>query len=86
MDRLLESPRYGERWGRHWLDLAGYADSEGFLTFDYVRTASWRYRDWVIRAFNADMSYDRFLREQIAGDELADYWTAYRTQETLPPG
>ena len=85
VDRLLESPRYGERWGRHWLDLAGYADSEGILAADYVRTASWRYRDWVIRAFNADLPYDRFLREQIAGDELADYWTAYKTQEALPP-
>ncbi len=85
VDRLLESPRYGERWGRHWLDLAGYADSEGILAADYVRSASWRYRDWVIRAFNADMPYDRFLREQIAGDELADYWTAYKTRESLPP-
>jgi hypothetical protein len=85
IDRLLESPRYGERWARHWLDLAGYADSEGILAADHVRSASWRYRDWVIRAFNADMPYDRFLRDQIAGDELADYWSIYETRETLPP-
>ena len=77
-------PRYGERWGRHWLDLAGYADSEGILDADYVRTAAWRYRDYVIRAFNKDKPYDRFLKEQIAGDELVDYWTAYRTQKELP--
>lgn len=85
IDRLLQSPRYGERWARHWLDLAGYADSEGILAADHVRSASWRYRDWVIRAFNADMPYDRFLREQIAGDELSDYWSIYKTKEALPP-
>jgi hypothetical protein len=84
VDRLLASPRYGERWGRHWLDLAGYADSEGILDADYVRSAAWRYRDYVIRAFNADKPYDRFLQEQIAGDELSAYWTAYRTQAELP--
>jgi mono/diheme cytochrome c family protein len=71
--RLLASPRYGERWGRHWLDLAGYADTEGKREQDLVRPSAWRYRDYVIRAFNADKSYDRFLLEQIAGDELADY-------------
>src|SRR6185437_6946135 len=85
VDRLVASPRYGERWARHWLDVAGYADSEGILDADYVRSAAWRYRDWVIRAFNADMPYDRFLREQIAGDELVDYWSAYKTQESLTP-
>ena len=84
IDRLLASERYGERWGRHWLDLAGYADSEGILDADYVRTAAWRYRDYVILAFNKDKPYDRFLKEQIAGDELVDYWTAYRTQKELP--
>jgi hypothetical protein len=84
IDRLLASERYGERWGRHWLDLAGYADSEGILDADYVRTEAWRYRDYVIRAFNKDRAYDRFLKEQIAGDELIDYWTAYRTQKQLP--
>ena len=85
VDRLLATPRYGERWGRHWLDLAGYADSEGILDADYVRTAAWRYRDYVIRAFNSDKPYDRFLKEQIAGDELIDYWTAYHTAKELPP-
>jgi hypothetical protein len=73
IDRLLASPRYGERWGRHWLDLAGYADTEGKREQDILRPFAWRYRDYVIRAFNADKPYDRFLLEQIAGDELADY-------------
>jgi cytochrome c553 len=73
IDRLLASPRYGERWGRHWLDVAGYADSEGKREQDILRTSAWRYRDYVIRAFNADKPYARFLLEQIAGDELADY-------------
>jgi hypothetical protein len=85
IDRLLASEHYGERWGRHWLDLAGYADSEGILDADYVRTAAWRYRDYVIRAFNNDKPYNRFLQEQLAGDELVDYWTAYRTQKELAP-
>jgi uncharacterized protein DUF1553/uncharacterized protein DUF1549/cytochrome c len=73
IDRLLASPRYGERWGRYWLDLAGYADSEGKREQDLPRPHAWRYRDYVIRAFNADKPYDRFLLEQLAGDELADY-------------
>jgi hypothetical protein len=73
IDRLLASPRYGERWGRHWLDVAGYADSEGKREQDLPRPHAWRYRDYVIRAFNDDKPYDRFLLEQIAGDELADY-------------
>jgi mono/diheme cytochrome c family protein len=73
IDRLLASPRYGERWGRHWLDLAGYADTEGKREQDILRPFAWRYRDYVIRSFNADKPYDRFLLEQIAGDELADY-------------
>jgi mono/diheme cytochrome c family protein len=73
VDRLLASPRYGERWGRHWLDVAGYADSEGSQNEDRVRPNMWRYRDYVVRALNADKPYDRFLHEQIAGDELADY-------------
>ena len=62
VERLLDSPRYGERWGRHWLDLVGYSD----------RRHAWRYRDYVIRSFNAGKPYDRFLLEQLAGDELAD--------------
>ncbi len=73
LDRLLASPRYGERWGRYWLDVAGYSDSEGFTFPDVVRSDAYRYRDYVIRSFNADKPYDRFLLEQIAGDELADY-------------
>jgi mono/diheme cytochrome c family protein len=73
VDRLLASPRYGERWGRHWLDLAGYADSEGKREQDLPRQHAWRYRDYVIRSLNNDKPYDRFLIEQIAGDELADY-------------
>ena len=73
IDRLLASPRYGERWGRYWLDLAGYADSEGKREQDLPRTQAWRYRDYVIRALNADKPYNRFLLEQLAGDELANY-------------
>jgi hypothetical protein len=69
VDRLLASPHYGERWGRHWLDLARYADSEGFKS-DETRPNIWRYRDYVIDSFNADKPYDRFVKEQIAGDEL----------------
>src|SRR5262249_44131461 len=73
IDRLLASPRYGERWGRFWLDLAGYADSEGKREQDLPRPHAWRYRDYVVRSFNADKPYTRFLLEQLAGDELADY-------------
>ena len=69
VDRLLNSPHYGERWARHWLDLARYAESEGFKS-DETRPNAWRYRDYVINAFNQDKPYDRFIREQIAGDEL----------------
>ncbi len=69
VDRLLASPRYGEKWARHWLDVARYAESDGFKADD-TRPHVWRYRDYVIRAFNADKPYDRFIKEQIAGDEL----------------
>ncbi len=69
VNRLLESPRYGERWGRHWLDVVRYADSAGFETDLYFPYA-WRYRDYVIKSFNEDKPYDRFVQEQIAGDEL----------------
>jgi len=72
IDHLLASPHYGERWGRYWLDLAGYADSEGGVSSDPVRVEAWKYRDYVINAFNKDKPYDRFLVEQIAGDELLD--------------
>jgi uncharacterized protein DUF1553/uncharacterized protein DUF1549/cytochrome c len=69
IDRLLASPHYGERWARHWLDLARYAESEGFKS-DEKRPDAWRFRDYVIDAFNQDKPYDRFIQEQIAGDEL----------------
>ncbi len=69
VDELLASERYGERWGRHWLDVVRYADTGGFETDIYFPNA-WRYRDYVIRAFNEDKPFDRFVREQIAGDEL----------------
>ncbi len=70
IDRLLQSPHYGERWGRHWLDLVRYGESNGYKADEY-RPHMWRYRDWVIDAFNADMPYDQFTRYQLAGDELA---------------
>jgi hypothetical protein len=70
IDALLASPRYGERWARHWLDLVRYAESDGFRVDDY-RPNAWRYRDYVIRAFNNDKPYDRFVCEQLAGDEIA---------------
>jgi HAMP domain-containing protein len=73
IDKLLASPRYGERWGKFWLDAAGYSDSEGIIDEDMIRSEAWRYRDYVIRAFNSDKPYDQFLTEQIAGDELVDY-------------
>src|SRR5262245_16948025 len=69
VDRLLASPQYGERWARHWLDLARYAESEGFKA-DETRANAWRYRDYVIHALNQDKPYDRFVQEQIAGDEM----------------
>ncbi len=69
IDRLLASPSYGERWGRHWLDVARYADSNGY-EHDFNRPNAWRYRDYVIRSFNKDTPYNLFLQEQIAGDEM----------------
>ncbi|MBM3756926.1 MAG: DUF1553 domain-containing protein [Acidobacteria bacterium] len=69
IDKLLASPRYGERWGRYWLDLVRYADTSGFET-DHFFVNAWRYRDYVIRAFNADKPYDVFVKEQIAADEI----------------
>ncbi|KAF0178860.1 MAG: hypothetical protein FD161_1619 [Limisphaerales bacterium] len=71
VDRLLGSPHYGEQWGRHWLDVVRYADSSGFAN-DYTRGSTWRYRDYVVRAFNSDKPYDQFIREQIAGDEMLE--------------
>ncbi|MCS7026996.1 MAG: PSD1 and planctomycete cytochrome C domain-containing protein [Bryobacteraceae bacterium] len=69
VDKLLSSPHYGEKWGRHWLDLVRYADTAGFELDPYIADA-WRYRDYVIASFNADKPYDRFIREQLAGDEF----------------
>ncbi len=70
IDELLQSPQYGERWGRIWLDLVRYGESDGYKADGY-RPHMWRYRDWVIRAFNEDMPYDQFVRWQLAGDEIA---------------
>ena len=77
VDRLLSSPHYGERWGQHWLDVVRFAESDGF-EYDTHRPDAWRYRDYVIRAFNNDKPFDRFLTEQLAGDEIAP-----REDETL---
>jgi hypothetical protein len=71
IDRLLASPRYGERWSRHWLDVARFAESQGFER-DKIRDHAWRYRDYVIKSFNDDKPYDRFVREQIAGDLMPE--------------
>jgi hypothetical protein len=73
VERYLASPHYGERWGKYWLDAAGYADSNGYFSADSERPLAYRYRDYVIRAFNQDKPYDRFVQEQLAGDELAGY-------------
>jgi hypothetical protein len=71
LDRLLASPQYGEKWGRHWLDLVRYAETNGYER-DGPKPFAWRYRDYVIRSFNDDKPYDRFIKEQLAGDELPD--------------
>lgn len=73
VERYLASPHYGERWGKYWLDAAGYADSNGYFNADSDRPLAYRYRDYVIAAFNSDKPYDRFVHEQLAGDELAGY-------------
>ena len=78
---LLASPHYGERWAQHWLDVVRYADTGG-MSNDYERSNAWRYRDYVVRAFNADKPYDRFIVEQIAGDELADESIGRRLPES----
>lgn len=80
IDRLLASPHYGERWGRHWLDVAGYADSEGITASDAVRKHAWKYRDYVIKAFNEDKPFNEFIIEQLAGDELVK-----QPYKNLPP-
>lgn len=71
INELLDSPHYGERWARHWLDIAGYADSEGYTVSDAERPWAYKYRDWVIRALNDDKPFDQFVTEQLAGDEIA---------------
>jgi Protein of unknown function (DUF1549)/Protein of unknown function (DUF1553)/Planctomycete cytochrome C len=71
VERLLSSQAYGERWARHWLDVVGYADSNGYAEKDSVRLHAWRFRDYVVRSLNEDKPWDRFITEQIAGDELA---------------
>ncbi|MFM9962138.1 MAG: DUF1549 and DUF1553 domain-containing protein [Planctomycetaceae bacterium] len=73
IERYLASPHYGERWGKWWLDVAGYADSNGYFNADSDRPLAYRYRDYVIRSMNADKPFDQFIREQIAGDELSGF-------------
>jgi hypothetical protein len=73
VERYLASPRYSERWGKFWLDAAGYADSNGYFNADSDRPLAWKYRDYVVRNFHADKPYNQFVREQLAGDELVDY-------------
>jgi hypothetical protein len=89
VDRLLASPRYGQRWARHWLDVAGYVDVaglDGVVDFVLVNEGIWRYRDYVVRAFNQDKPFDRFVTEQLAGDELVDWKSAGKmTPEILEP-
>ncbi len=83
IEELLASPHYGERWGRYWLDLSGYADSEGGLESDPLREVAWKYRDYVVNAFNRDKPYNRFLLEQIAGDELIDHERSSEISEEM---
>src|SRR5215467_12668198 len=85
VDRLLANPHYGERWGRHWLDLARYADSGGY-EFDYDRPHAWRYRDYVIKSFNVDKPYDRFIIEQLAGDQLDGVDVKANPEALIPTG
>ena len=84
VDRLLASPRYGERWGRHWLDVARYAESSGKTNFSYPH--AWRYRDWTINSFNTDKPYDQFVREQIAGDLLPAAEDRQRADQVIATG
>jgi hypothetical protein len=94
VDRLLASPHYGERWGRHWLDSAGYSDSVGGDNDPgqlFVREGMWRYRDYVVRSLNTDKPYDRFLTEQLAGDEMDDWrsaatWTLEMKEHLIATG
>lgn len=83
IDRLLDSPHYGDHWARHWLDVAGYADSEGYTDEDTERPWAWKYRDYVIRSFNANKPFDQFVIEQLAGDELIEPPLAELTAEEI---
>lgn len=87
VDRYLASPRYGERWGKHWLDAAGYADSNGYFSADTDRPLAYRYRDYVLRSLNSDKPFDMFVREQLAGDEITRFRpgqpTSFETIELL---
>ena len=85
VDRLLASPAFGERWARHWLDLVGYADQIG-TSNDVFAEHAWRYRDYVIAAFNADKPFDEFIREQIAGDLLASPEPERRATQLIATG
>jgi cytochrome c553 len=85
VERLLASKNYGERWARHWLDVVGYADSNGYTEADSVRPHAWRYRDYVIRSMNEDKPWDQFIQEQIAGDELAGATHGDFQQAVLDP-
>lgn len=82
IERLLADPRYGERWGRHWLDVAGYADSDGYAD-DPVRPYAYKYRDYVVRSLNADKPFERFIVEQLAGDELVPAGDGDATPERI---
>ncbi len=89
VDRLLASPHYGERWGRHWLDVARYADTKDLvLVFgnDAIRPYAYTYRDYVIRALNADVPYDRFIVDQLAADQVDAPAKTGSTQERLAAG
>ncbi len=83
VDRLLASPAYGERWGRHWLDVVGYADSHGYTEKDNVRKWAWKYRDYVIQSFNEDKPWNDMIVEQLAGDELAGQPLAELSKEKI---
>lgn len=85
VERLLASKMYGERWARHWLDVAGYADSNGYTEADSVRLHAWRFRDYVIRSLNEDKPWDQFIQEQLAGDELAGATHGDYQQAVLDP-
>ena len=85
VERLLASKSYGERWARHWLDVVGYADSNGYTEADSVRPHAWRFRDYVIRSLNEDKPWDQFIQEQLAGDELAGATHGDFQQAVLDP-